>query len=152
MPCNSTGNNCSYALVLLSMRISKNFKTFMQRAQVMRVATEGKNGFPHVVPVCPVFHNNKVYFVTDVGTAKMKNMQRHPKVSAVFDHYDRSWRGLKGIVIQGTPKFIRGGHAFYELRARFYRKFPPYKKKAPFDVGESVIVEITPKNSFSWEE
>ena len=134
------------------MRISKNFKTFMQRAQVMRVATLSKKGFPQVVPVCPVFLNNKVYFVTDMGTAKLKNMQRHRKVAAVFDHYDPSWRGLKGIAIQGTPKFIRSGDAFYDLRARFYRKFPPYKKKAAFDVGDSVIVEISPKKSFSWQE
>jgi nitroimidazol reductase NimA-like FMN-containing flavoprotein (pyridoxamine 5'-phosphate oxidase superfamily) len=146
------GNDCYNALVLVSMRISNNFKTFMQRAQVMRVATLGKGGFPHVVPVCPVFHANKIYFVTDAGTAKFTNMQRHPKVAAVFDQYDPSWRRLKGILIQGTPKFIRSGAAFFDLRARFYRKFPPYKKKAPFDVGESVIVEITPKKSFSWQE
>lgn len=134
------------------MRISKNFKTFMQRAQVMRVATLAKDGSPHVVPVCPLFHGDRIYFVTDMGTTKFKNMQRHPKVGAVFDHYNPSWRGLKGIMIQGTPKFIRGGDAFYDLRARFYRKFPPYKKKAAFDVGESVIVEITPRKSFSWSE
>lgn len=104
------------------------------------------------MPVCPVFHRSKVYFVTDVGTVKIKNMQRHPKVAAVFDHYAPSWRGLKGIMIRGTPKLIRSGKAFYDLRERFYRKFPPYKKNSPFDVGESVIVEITPRKSFTWEE
>src|SRR5262245_18997534 len=132
------------------MAISKNFKTFMQRAQVMRVATLGKDGYPHVMPVCPVLHDDKIYFVTDMGTAKFKNMQRHRQVAAVLDHYNPSWRGLKGIMIRGTATFVRDGDAFYDLRARFYRKFPPYKKKAPFEVGESVIVEITPQKSFSW--
>jgi nitroimidazol reductase NimA-like FMN-containing flavoprotein (pyridoxamine 5'-phosphate oxidase superfamily) len=134
------------------MRISKDFKTFVQRAQVMRFASVGRGGFPHVVPVCPLFYENKIYFVTDVGTVKLKNIQRHARVAAVFDHYDPSWRGLKGIMIQGTPKIIRRGDSFYDLRQRFYRKFPPYKKNSPFDVGESVIVEITPRKSFSWAE
>jgi nitroimidazol reductase NimA-like FMN-containing flavoprotein (pyridoxamine 5'-phosphate oxidase superfamily) len=134
------------------MRISKNFKTFIQRAQVMRFASVNKDGFPHVVPVCPLFHQNKIYFVTDMETVKLKNMQRHHKVAAVFDHYEPSWHGLKGIMVQGTPKIIRRGDTFYDLRQRFYRKFPPYKKNSPFDVGESVIIEITPRKNFSWAE
>jgi nitroimidazol reductase NimA-like FMN-containing flavoprotein (pyridoxamine 5'-phosphate oxidase superfamily) len=134
------------------MRIRQGFKTFMQRAQVMRFASVNKSGFPHVVPVCPVFYENKIYFVTDVGTAKLGNIQRHPRVAAVFDHYEPSWRGLKGIMIQGKPRIIRNGEMFYKIRDLLYKKFPPYKKNSPFEVGESVIVEITPKKGFSWQE
>jgi nitroimidazol reductase NimA-like FMN-containing flavoprotein (pyridoxamine 5'-phosphate oxidase superfamily) len=134
------------------MRIRKNFKTFILRSQVMRFASINKDGFPHVVPVCPLFYENKIYFVTDLGTVKLANMERKPKVALVFDHYEPSWRGLKGIMIQGKPKIIRRGEDFQELRDRFYRKYPPYRKNSPFDVGESVIVEITPRKGFSWQE
>jgi nitroimidazol reductase NimA-like FMN-containing flavoprotein (pyridoxamine 5'-phosphate oxidase superfamily) len=135
-----------------NMRIRKNFKTFLLRAQVMRFASVNKDGFPHVVPVCPLFHENKIYFVTDLGTVKLGNIERRPKVAVVFDHYEPSWRGLKGIMIQGRPKVIRRGDVFYKLRDRLYKKYPPYKKNSPFDVGESVIVEITPRKGFSWQE
>jgi nitroimidazol reductase NimA-like FMN-containing flavoprotein (pyridoxamine 5'-phosphate oxidase superfamily) len=134
------------------MRIPKGFKRFLLRAQVMRFASLNKNGFPHVVPVCPLFYENRIYFVTDIGTVKLGNISRTPKVAAVFDHYEPSWRGLKGIMIQGTTKIIRRGELFYKLRDQLYKKFPPYKKNSPFDVGESVIVEITPRKGFSWAE
>src|SRR5919201_11884 len=132
------------------MRVPKGFKSFMLRAQVMRFSSLAKDGFPHVVPVSPVFYENKIYFATDVGSVKLRNIQRNPKVAAVFDHYDPSWRGLKGIMIQGTTKIIARGDMFYKIREQLYKKFPPYKKNAPFDVGETVIVEITPRDAFSW--
>ena len=118
----------------------------------MRFASINKDGSPHVVPVCPVFYRKKIYFATDTGTVKLRNIKQNPKVAAVFDHYTPTWRGLKGMMMQGKAKIIRRGEIFYTIREQLYRKFPPYKKNSPFDIGESVIIEITPRRGFSWAE
>src|SRR5262249_4581862 len=47
------------------MRVKKKIPIFFQGQRVCRVATAGRLGVPHVVPVCHVFADNKLYFASD---------------------------------------------------------------------------------------
>jgi nitroimidazol reductase NimA-like FMN-containing flavoprotein (pyridoxamine 5'-phosphate oxidase superfamily) len=50
-----------------------------------RVATVGKDGSPHVVPMSYVVLDGNVTFWADNLSQKVKNLQRDPRVSVIVD-------------------------------------------------------------------
>ncbi len=123
---------------------------FLKAAPVIRVATVNRRGKPQVTPVCHVEHKGKIYWASDPGTAKLANLHRHRSVALVADTYKADWQNMGGVMAQGTAKLIRGGPQFRQIRGLLYRKFRIYKSNAPFEEGESVIIEVTPSKLVSW--
>ena len=123
---------------------------FLRDAPVIRVATVSRQGRPQVTPVCHVELGGKIYWASDLDTAKLANIQRHRTVAAVADTYKATWRKMGGVMVQGRAKVIRGGPVFREVREQLYRKFSVYKSNSPFEEGESVIIELTPTRLVNW--
>jgi hypothetical protein len=68
----------------------------------------------------------------------------------VADVYKAGWRDMGGVMARGRAALIRRGPRFRKVRGLLYRKFPVYKKNAPFDEGETIIVEVTPTRLIHW--
>ncbi len=128
---------------------SKQLK-FLSDAPVIRVATVGKDGRPQVTPVCHVVWRGKVYWCSDFNTVKLNNLKHHRWVAVVADEYKADWRDMGGVEARGKAKVIRRGPIFRQVRDQLYKKFKVYKSNAPFEEGESAIVELTPEDTFSW--
>jgi nitroimidazol reductase NimA-like FMN-containing flavoprotein (pyridoxamine 5'-phosphate oxidase superfamily) len=123
---------------------------FLSDAPVIRVATVSKHGRPQVTPVCHVVSQGKIYWASDFDAVKLANLHRHRRVALVADEYRADWRHMGGVMAQGRAKIIRDGPLFRRIRDLLYRKFRVYKSNAPFDEGESAIIEVTPDNLISW--
>jgi nitroimidazol reductase NimA-like FMN-containing flavoprotein (pyridoxamine 5'-phosphate oxidase superfamily) len=82
---------------------------FLHEAPVIRVATVGPRGRPHVTPVCPVESAGKIYWASDTDTAKLANIARHPSVALVADTYKADWRQMGGVMAQGRARIIKEG-------------------------------------------
>ena len=123
---------------------------FLAKAPVIRVATVDAQGRPQVTPVCHVEFKGRIYWASDPGTAKLANLARRKSVAIVADTYKSSWRDMGGVMAQGKAKLIRRGPLFLKIRGLLYRKFRVYKSNAPFEEGESVIVEVRPTRLTSW--
>lgn len=123
---------------------------FLRDAPVIRVATVGPRGKPQVTPVCHVEWKGKIYWASDPGTAKLENLERNRSVALVADAYKASWTNMGGVMAQGKAKLVRGGPVFLAVRDRLYRKFKVYRSNAPFEEGESVIIEVTPRHLVNW--
>jgi len=115
------------------------------------VATVNARGKPQVTPVCHVEHKGKIYWASDPDTTKLANIgRRRSSVALVADTYKASWRHMGGVMAQGRAKVIRGGPLFRQIRGLLYRKYRIYKSNAPFEEGESVIIEVTPTRLVNW--
>ncbi len=128
---------------------SKQLK-YLGDATVLRVATVSKEGRPQVTPVSHVVLSGKIYWCSDFGAVKLKNLEHNPWVSMVADEYRANWRNMGGVEAQGKAKIIREGPLFRRVRDALYNKFKVYKSNAPFDEGEAAIVEVTPEKLFNW--
>lgn len=132
------------------MRWKKSERDFLRGQRVVRLATAGASRIPHNVPVCHVFSGGKVYFASAADAAKVRNIRENSTVAIVADEYSERWARLRGIMLQGSARLIEGGAEFRRLRGLLYKKYPQYPKDAPLEEGESVVVEVTPSNKFSW--
>lgn len=123
--------------------LGKAEEAFVNRARVARLATVGPGGEPHNVPICPVLHEGKVLFGTDLDTAKVRNLQRDPRCCLAFDEYTEVWPDLKQVLVFGRAEIVDSGPGYEEGRRLLYEKYLQYEQDATLEDGASAIVEVT---------
>ncbi len=134
----------------MTHRLSGKVLAFVRSQRVARVATVGRDGKPHNVPVCMVFVSGRLYFASDKDARKVRNIRSHPTVALSFDEYSENWKHLVGVLIVGKGAIIDQGAAFRRVRQALYRKYKQYARMSPIEEGASVIVGVTPNETFSW--
>ncbi len=132
------------------MRLKVSIRKFLETERVSRVATTGRDGVPHVVPVCHVLEDGKIYFATDKDSKKVRNLRENPHVAVAVDLYSEDWPRLVGAVVTGRATLIDRGPRFRKIRSLLYRKYPQYPRESALEEGEVVMVEITPVRLVSW--
>jgi PPOX class probable F420-dependent enzyme len=132
------------------MRLKKAVARLIEWSRTCHVATVGKSGIPHLVPVCHVLHDGKIYFGSDADARKVRNLKANPRLALTVDLYSDDWSNLKGVMVQGTARVIERGPRFQRLRTLLYEKYPQYPEEAALGAADSVIIEVTPKHVFSW--
>jgi PPOX class probable F420-dependent enzyme len=132
------------------MRMKRSVARLLQRERVCRVATAGERGLPHLVPVCHVLLNDKIYFGSGDDARKVRNLRENPQVTVTVDLYSEEWSLLRGVMVQGRAKLIERGPQFKRIRDRLYAKYQQYQGEAALSVSDSVIVEVTPSRIFAW--
>ena len=131
------------------MKLTAKEKDFVQCLRVARVATVASDSVPHNVPVCPLLENNKIYFGTERGARKMRNIEGNPNVTVVFDDYTEAWDYIRGVMFQGKARVVNAKE-FRQFRKKIYAKYSQYERRSPLGDRDSAIVEVTPTRKFSW--
>ena len=68
---------------------------FLALQRVAHVATADAQGVPHVVPVCLVVENGRLYFASGKTGRKLRNLRANPHVAVSADDYTEAW-GVSG--------------------------------------------------------
>ena len=131
-------------------RLTSREARFVARERVIRVATAGRDGRPHVVPVCHVLERGSLYFGSDKNGLKVRNIARTRRAAFVADRYSESWSRLRGVSGAGRAEVFPRGPVFELGRRLLYRKYRQYERQAALDPSDSVIVRVTPTHVMSW--
>src|SRR5213594_4855667 len=115
------------------MRMTSAIARLIERERVCRVATAGRRGMPHLVPVCQVVVDGKIYFASGNDGRKALNLAENPRVAVTVDLYSDDWSHIKGATVQGLAKLYAKGPRFKKIRALLYRKYPQYSRDAALD-------------------
>ena len=132
------------------MRLKPSLARWFDRERICRVATANSRGMPHLVPVCQVVVDGKIYFASGSEGRKALNLAENPRVAVTVDHYSDDWSQIKGATVQGRAKLYAKGPRFRKIRGLLYRKYPQYSRDAALDESDSVVVEVTPLSVFTW--
>jgi len=132
------------------VRLTKAVAEFIGRERVCRVATADAKGRPHVVPVCHVFVNGKLYFGSGKSAGKIRNLTANSTVAVAVDVYTDAWAHLRGVMVQGTATIVTRGPRFRRIRKALYAKFPQYPDDAALSESDSCVVEVTPTHVSHW--
>ena len=132
------------------MRLKRAVAKLIAWERVCRVGTVSGSGMPHVVPVCHVLVDGKIYFGSGHDGRKVLNVAANPRVTVTVDLYSDDWANLKGVMVQGMARLIRPGPRFRRIRSLLYKKYPQYPAEAALGDDDSVIIEVTPLRVFSW--
>jgi PPOX class probable F420-dependent enzyme len=100
----------------------------LNQARVARLATVDPLGRPHVVPICFAIEGETLYTAVDEkpkrtrALQRLRNIEAHPQVEVLVDHYDEDWSRLWWVRLRGTASVVDDPHAL-ELLARKYAQY-----------------------------
>ena len=83
------------------MELDQKVRDFIDYARVCRLATADASGQPHVVPVCPILIDGRIYVASE-DNRKVHNVRENPRVSLSFDDYVEDWSSLRGVIVFGS--------------------------------------------------
>src|SRR3989454_8588781 len=83
------------------MRMTSAIARLIERERVCRVATAGRRGMPHLVPVCQVVAGGKIYFASRNDGRKGLNLSENPRVAVTVDLYSQDRTHPRGAMVQG---------------------------------------------------
>jgi PPOX class probable F420-dependent enzyme len=132
------------------VKLTKAVADFVRWERVCRLATVSATGVPHLVPVCHVLADGKVYIGAGDDGTKVRNLRANPRATVTVDVYSDHWAGLKGVMLRGTASLIDRGPRFKRARRLLYAKYPQYATEAALTEADSVVIEVTPDHVFTW--
>lgn len=93
-------------------------RQFLHHRRVAHLATADGDGVPHVVPVCFILDEDRIFIAIDEKPKKARgkilkrlaNIAANPNVALVADHYhDGDWSRLGWVMIRGPAAVLNGG-------------------------------------------
>jgi PPOX class probable F420-dependent enzyme len=115
----------------------------LDQARVARLATVDPLGRPHVVPISFVIEGETLYTAVDEkpkrtrALQRLRNIEAHPQVEVLIDHYDEDWSRLWWVRLRGTARVIDDPHALELL----VRKYAQYRAQPPAGPVIAVAIE-----------
>jgi nitroimidazol reductase NimA-like FMN-containing flavoprotein (pyridoxamine 5'-phosphate oxidase superfamily) len=139
------------------MKFSSKQNQFLRKSYIARVASCGKDNFPHVSPVYFANDANSIFFATEKETRKFKDISENAVMFAVVDYFDADWIHEKegtesvtrAIVISGKSRIILKGKLYHKLYSQLFEKYPDYRKEN-WEEGSSPIIRINARKITSW--
>lgn len=114
-----------------------------------RLATIGKDGYPHIVPLGYFRLDDHVY--VNMRGQRLVNARRNPRVSFLLDEGE-GMRELKGVVIEGDAELVEDQAQVLELQRAIARKRGTPEDQLPTENrGGRPLLKITPRKIASWD-
>ena len=124
----------------------QDMRRLVAAARVARLATVDAGGRPHLVPVCFVLSDERVYLAVDHKPKRGPELRRTANLRAtgqaclLVDHYDEDWSRLWWVRLDGQGGEVadpaEAEHALDALAA----KYPQYRERRPD--GPVLTIEI----------
>jgi PPOX class probable F420-dependent enzyme len=121
-------------------------------ARVARLATVGRDGRPHIVPITFATNEEALYFAVDrkpkrtTDLQRVRNIDANPEVSVLVDHYEDDWNKLWWVRIDGHAHPFREGDEFDKAIALLTERYPQYRTAPP----GGPVVKMTIERMSGW--
>ena len=103
-------------------------------ARVARLATVGKDGAPHLVPITFALVGDVIHSAVDAKPKlhtrlrRLANIAHEPRVSVLVDRYDDDWTALWWIRADGEARVLPSSPAALDALTA---KYPQYRADPP---------------------
>lgn len=130
------------------MRLTPN--EIHQRLTGARSATLGTTdgtGRAHLVPIVFAYRDGVVYTAVDakpkttLRLRRMANIEQHPHVSVLVDHYEDDWDRLWWIRLDGVARIAHSGPLRETALQALVEKYPVYAGQPPPGPAIAITVE-----------
>jgi PPOX class probable F420-dependent enzyme len=112
-------------------------RRFLTRSRVAHLATAGRDGAPHLVPVCFCVDGLSLYITVDekpkrmdVPLKRLRNIQENPAVAVSVDRWDEDWTRLGWIMLRGSAEILAAGAEHDQAQERLRARYPQYRPMA----------------------
>lgn len=131
-------------------------EAFINEGWTLQVASNGHNGFPHLVAMWYVVVDGKVCFTTFGKSQKIVNLRRDPKITCMLES-GRGYAELRGLVIDGNAELVEDNAFTAKVMGLVGSKYngipvPTETPEAALKAASKrVVVRVNPVSIYSWD-
>jgi PPOX class probable F420-dependent enzyme len=129
-------------------------RRFLDQSRVAHLATAGRDGAPHLVPVCFCVDALSLYITvdekpkrTDIPLRRLRNIQENPAVAVTVDRWDEDWTRLAWIMLRGAAEILPSGAEHDAAQARLRQRYPQYRT---MDLAPLPVIALRIARVLSW--
>jgi PPOX class probable F420-dependent enzyme len=107
---------------------------FLDRSRVAHLATAGRDGAPHLVPVCFCLDGESLYITvdekpkrSDAPLKRVRNIQENPAVAVTVDRWDEDWTRLAWIMLRGRADILSDGEEHDRAQDHLCLRYQQYR-------------------------
>lgn len=132
-------------------RLDPELRLRVTAARVARLATVRPDATPHVVPITFALAGQSIVTAIDhkpkrtVALQRLRNIEAHPAVSVLVDHYDEDWTRLWWARADGTAR-IAAAADVDEAVELLVDKYAPYRQRRP----DGPVIVVTVERWTAW--
>lgn len=122
-------------------------RSLFASAKIARLATIGKDGHPHLVPIVFAIVGDHILSAVDQKPkrsrrlARLKNIEANPRVSLLADHYQDDWQHLWWVRADGLARIVPADSVSSSSVEALVERYPPYASDPPAGPYIDVMVE-----------
>jgi PPOX class probable F420-dependent enzyme len=119
---------------------------------IVRLATVGEDGRPHLVPVTFAVHRGSVYTAVDHkpkstrDLRRLANVRANPRVALLADHYEDDWSRLWWVWVDGRAQVVEDTARMAEPVRLLADRYAQYRGRPP----EGPVIAITIDSWTGW--
>ena len=116
----------------------------------MQLSTVGSDGYPHTVPVGFFRMGDDLYSGGRTGSQRWKNIERNPRVSALFES-GSGMQDIKGLLVQGDAELVTEPSELLPLVRESARRRGTSEDELPDEPPPgAAYIHIRPRRFISW--
>jgi len=97
---------------------------FLEEERVMVCATNGRDGFPHLMPLWYVLRGGEVWAWTFAKSQKVKNLERDARATLQVEAGEQ-YQQLRGVMLRCDVELVRDTDAVAELGREIFARYTP---------------------------
>ncbi|GAA1797168.1 TIGR03668 family PPOX class F420-dependent oxidoreductase [Actinomadura chokoriensis] len=119
---------------------------------IVRLATVGEDGRPHLVPVTFAVHRGSVYTAVDHkpkstrDLRRLANVRANPRVALLADHYEDDWSRLWWVRVDGRAQVVEEASRMAGPVRLLADRYAQYRDRPP----EGPVMAITIDSWTGW--
>jgi PPOX class probable F420-dependent enzyme len=114
-------------------------------ARVARLATTGRDGHPHVVPITFATDGDRIYTAVDhkpkttPNLRRLRNIKENARVALLADYYAEDWATLWWVRVDGLASIVTDGGALQRHLDTLAERYEQYRQARP--AGPVIVVQ-----------
>jgi PPOX class probable F420-dependent enzyme len=132
--------------------------SFLDEQRVMVCATNGRDGWPHLMPLWYVVREGELWAWTYAKSQKVRNLERDPRATVQIETGE-AYEQLRGVMIEARAVIHRATDAVAELGTEIFGRYSQGDRAVGDDfldtvqaqAAKRVGLQLVPQTLVSWD-
>jgi PPOX class probable F420-dependent enzyme len=130
----------------------------LESERIVTVASQGKQGWPHLMPLWYVVRDGEVWIYTYAKSQKVKNLERDPRATLLIET-GREYTELRGAMIEARAEVHRDFDLVFTVAKQLTLRYADGLESIEGDAAQAlaaqarkrVAIQFHPKHTATWD-